>query len=76
MWHKMDRTFRVPKTAIRLQLTSPNIYQSPRSITLGRIFQSVLSDDLNSHVYDAMVRRTVDVTALPNHCSFLLQCPN
>lgn len=55
MWHKMDRTFRVPKTAIRLQLTSPNIYQSPRSITLGRIFQSVLSDDLNSHVYDAMV---------------------
>ena len=55
MWHKMDRTFRVPKTSIRLQLTSPNIYRSPRSITLNRIFQKVLSDDLNSYVYDASV---------------------
>jgi len=55
MWHKMDRTFRVPKTSIRLQLTSPNIYRSPRTITLNRIFQKVLSDDLNSYVYDASV---------------------
>ncbi len=55
MWHKMDRTFRVPKTSIRLQLTSPNIYRSPRSITLNRIFQKVLQDDLNSYVYDASV---------------------
>ncbi|KAL7547250.1 hypothetical protein ACHAWF_010572 [Thalassiosira exigua] len=55
MWHKMDRTFRVPKTSIRLQLTSPHIYRSPRAITLSRIFQKVLSDDLNSFVYDASV---------------------
>eukprot|EP00584_Thalassiosira_punctigera_P019071 CAMPEP_0172574708 /NCGR_PEP_ID=MMETSP1067-20121228/136839_1 /TAXON_ID=265564 ORGANISM="Thalassiosira punctigera, Strain Tpunct2005C2" /NCGR_SAMPLE_ID=MMETSP1067 /ASSEMBLY_ACC=CAM_ASM_000444 /LENGTH=1227 /DNA_ID=CAMNT_0013367341 /DNA_START=363 /DNA_END=4046 /DNA_ORIENTATION=- len=55
MWHKMDRTFRVPKTSIRLQLSSPNIYRSPRSITLNRIFSNVLSDDLNSYVYDASV---------------------
>jgi len=55
LWHKMDRIFRVPKTSIRLQLTSPNIYRSPRSITLNRIFQKVLQDDLNSYVYDASV---------------------
>ncbi|KAL9185105.1 hypothetical protein ACHAXT_002882, partial [Thalassiosira profunda] len=55
MWHKMDRTFRVPRASIRLQLTSPNIYRSPRTITLNRIFQNVLSDDLNSYVYDASV---------------------
>ena len=55
LWHKMDRTFMVPKTSIRLQLTSPNIYRSPRSITLNRIFQKVLQDDLNSYVYDASV---------------------
>lgn len=55
MWHKMDRTFRVPKTSIRLQLVSPNIYRSPRTITLNRLFQKVLSDDLNSYVYDASV---------------------
>ena len=51
----MDRTFRVPKTSIRLQFTSPDIYRSPRSITLNIIFSSVLSDDLNSYVYDASV---------------------
>lgn len=55
MWHKMDRTFRVPKTSIRLQLTSPEIYRSPRTITMNRLFQKVLSDDLNSYVYDASV---------------------
>lgn len=55
MWHKLDRTFRVPKASIRLQLTSPNVYRSPRSITLNRLFQKVLSDDLNSFVYDAAV---------------------
>ena len=55
IWHKMDRTFRVPKTSIRLQLTSPDIYHSPRAITFNRLFEKVLSDDLNSYVYDANV---------------------
>jgi len=55
MWHKMDRTFRVPKASIRLQLTSPNIYRSPRTITLNRLFEKVLTEDLNSYVYDASV---------------------
>ncbi len=54
MWHKMDRTFRVPKTSIRLQLNSPEVYRSPRAITLNRLFQKVLTDDLNSYVYDAV----------------------
>jgi insulysin len=55
MWHKMDRVFRVPKASIRLQLASPNLYRSPRSMTLNRIFQAVLKEDLNSFVYDASV---------------------
>lgn len=53
MWHKMDRYWRVPKAFIRISLESPSIYASPRSITLNRIFQKVLKDDLNSFVYDA-----------------------
>lgn len=55
MWHKLDRVFRVPKASIRLQLTSPNVYRTPRSMTLNRIFQAVLREDLNSFVYDASV---------------------
>ena len=53
LWHKMDRQWRVPKTFIKASLLSPSVYQSPRSMTLNRIFQRVLNDDLNSFVYDA-----------------------
>lgn len=53
MWHKMDRYWRVPKTFISLSIVTPGAYQSPRSMTLGRIYQRVLNDDLNSFVYDA-----------------------
>ena len=55
MWHKMDRYWRVPKTYIRLAITSPNVYRSPRTMTLNRIYQRILNDDLNSFVYDASV---------------------
>mmetsp|Transcript_19053 Transcript_19053/g.53095 ORF Transcript_19053/g.53095 Transcript_19053/m.53095 type:complete len:1203 (+) Transcript_19053:242-3850(+) len=53
MWHKMDRFWRVPKTFIRLSIVTPKTYESPRSMTLSRIYQKVLNDDLNSFVYDA-----------------------
>ena len=55
MWHKMDSYWRVPKTFIRFSLVSPHTYESPRSMTLNRIYQRVLNDDLNSFVYDASI---------------------
>jgi insulysin len=55
MWHKLDRTWKVPKTSIRMHLTSPNLYRSPRTMTMARLYQKVLNDDLNSFVYDASV---------------------
>lgn len=53
LWHKIDKKWRVPKTFIRMSIVSPNVYRSPRSMTLNRIFERVLDDDLNSFVYDA-----------------------
>lgn len=53
MWHKMDQFWRVPKTFIRISLVSPNTYNSPRAMTMNRLYQRVLNDDLNSFVYDA-----------------------
>lgn len=53
LWHKMDRFWRVPKAFVKTSILSPSTYQSPRSMTLNRIFQRVLNDDLNSYVYDA-----------------------
>lgn len=53
LWHKLDQFWRVPKTFIRLSVVSPKTYDTPRSMTLSRIYQRVLNDDLNSFVYDA-----------------------
>lgn len=53
MWHKMDHTWRVPKTVLRVALLSPDTYSSPRIMTLNRIFEKVLDDDLNSFAYSA-----------------------
>ena len=53
VYHKMDQTWRVPKTHLKVSVISPSTYQSPRSMTLSRIYQRVLNDDLNSFVYDA-----------------------
>ena len=55
LWHKLDRTFKVPKTILQLHLTSPNVYSSPRKMTLCRLYGKVLIDDLNSFVYDASI---------------------
>lgn len=55
LWHKMDTHWRVPKTSIKVAFLSPSMYSTPRDMTLNRIFQRVLSDDLNSFVYDASV---------------------
>jgi insulysin len=67
LWHKMDRYWRVPKTLVRLAILSPNVYRSPRSMTLNRIFQRVLKDDLNSYVYDASIAGcSVSVSCAPN----------
>jgi insulysin len=55
MWHKKDCFWRVPKTFIRLSLISPHAYESPRAMTLSRIYQRVLNNDLNSFVYDASI---------------------
>jgi insulysin len=67
LWHKMDRYWRVPKAFVRVALLSPSTYSSPRSMTLNRIYQRVLNDDLNSFVYDASVAGcSYKVSCVPN----------
>jgi insulysin len=78
MWHKMDQYWRVPKSHIRLSIVSPVTYQSPRHMTLNRIYQRVLNDDLNSFVYDASLagcnyryvhnKSHPELPCLPCHC--------
>ncbi|CAB9527211.1 Insulin-degrading enzyme [Seminavis robusta] len=53
LWHKMDKYWRVPKAFIKFSLVTPAPYRSPRTMTLIRIYQRILNDDLKSTVYDA-----------------------
>ena len=67
LWHKMDRSWFVPKAFVRVALLSPRIYSSPRSMTLNRLFQRVLNDDLNSFAYDASIAGcSYQVSVTPN----------
>jgi insulysin len=67
MWHKMDRTFKVPRTSMSMLITTPNTYRSPRTMTLNRLFVKVLEDDLNSYIYDASLAGCrARVTCLPS----------
>jgi insulysin len=67
VWHKMDRKWRVPKTVFQLSLLSPNVYRSPRTMTLNRLYERVLNDDLNSFVYDAsMAGLNYKVSCVPS----------
>lgn len=66
VWHKLDRTFKVPRTHIRAEITSPNPYSSPRSMTLNRLYAKVLRDDLSEYVYDASIAgMSYRVTCIP-----------
>eukprot|EP00814_Leptocylindrus_danicus_P018865 CAMPEP_0116006758 /NCGR_PEP_ID=MMETSP0321-20121206/1916_1 /TAXON_ID=163516 /ORGANISM="Leptocylindrus danicus var. danicus, Strain B650" /LENGTH=1168 /DNA_ID=CAMNT_0003475367 /DNA_START=833 /DNA_END=4340 /DNA_ORIENTATION=- len=53
LWHKTDAKFKVPRTSFHMAITSPIVYSSPRTMTQARLFEKVLKDDLNSHIYDA-----------------------
>lgn len=67
LWHKLDQVWRVPKTYLRLAILSSKIYATPRTMTLNRLFERVLKDDLNSFVYDAsMAGCNYRVTCTPS----------
>jgi insulysin len=74
MWHKMDFKWRVPKTFIRLSLQTPNVYRSPRTMTLNRMYERILNDDLNSFIYDArMAGSNYRVSSVPSGIRISLQ---
>lgn len=51
--YKLDRTFRRPKVEVRIVLSTPASYSSPRNYVLCSMFVSLLTDELNEYSYDA-----------------------
>lgn len=53
VWHKMDRSYRVPRSVIVAKLWTPEPYGSPEAAVHARLFVRLLQDDLRTWVYDA-----------------------
>ena len=53
VWHKQDNTFRKPKLHVRMNLTSPEAYHSPRHAILARLVCRLVNDALTEFSYDA-----------------------
>ncbi|CAM9615285.1 unnamed protein product, partial [Hapterophycus canaliculatus] len=53
VWHKMDRSYRVPKSSIAVKLWTPEPYASPMAAMQARVFVKLLKEDLKSWAYDA-----------------------
>eukprot|EP00903_Cladosiphon_okamuranus_P005475 g5460.t1 len=53
LWHKMDRSYRVPKSSIAAKLWTPEPYASPMAAVQARMFTKLLKEDLKVWAYDA-----------------------
>lgn len=53
VWHKMDRSHRVPRSVIAAKLWTPEPYGSPEAAMNARMFVRLLKEDLKSWAYDA-----------------------
>ncbi|CAM9474661.1 unnamed protein product, partial [Choristocarpus tenellus] len=53
VWHKMDRSYRTPRTVVVAKLWTPEPYGSPEGASNARLFTTLLREDLNLFTYDA-----------------------
>lgn len=53
LWHKMDQSYRVPRSVIVAKLWTPEPYGSPEAAVHARLFVRLLQRDLRAWVYDA-----------------------
>ena len=55
VWHKVDRTFRRPKTNLYMDVLAPAAYESPRGAILTAICFRLLGDELTEYAYPAEI---------------------
>lgn len=53
VWHKLDRSFLVPRSSSAFYLLTEELYKSPGAFLAGRLFARLLLDRLNEGLYDA-----------------------
>jgi insulysin len=53
LWHKLDRTFCLPKARLNMQLATRVAYATPRAAALTYLLVQVVEDQLTEFAYDA-----------------------
>lgn len=65
--HKLDRSFKRPKVALKVILENPVTYASAKNLVLTKVFIAMLKDDLKTFAYDAEIAGLgYDVDAVDN----------
>lgn len=52
-WHKLDRTFLMPKVEVLVHIISASSYDSPRAAELSELYVLLLNDSLAEYSYQA-----------------------
>jgi insulysin len=53
LWYKEDTKFLLPKAVIKLELRNPLVYFDPIHVNMTNMFENLLLDSLNEHLYSA-----------------------
>jgi insulysin len=53
LWYKEDTKFLLPKAVIKLELRNPLVYFDPVHVNMANMFEYLLGDALNEHLYSA-----------------------
>lgn len=55
LWYKPDDVFRVPKGNLRIRLSTPDAYATPRQAAMTKLFAQLLNERLNAYSYPALI---------------------
>lgn len=53
LWYKEDTKFLLPKAVLKLELRNPLVYFDPVHVNMANLFEHLLVDALNEHLYSA-----------------------
>ncbi len=53
LWYKEDTKFLLPKAVVKLELRNPLVYFDPIHVNMANMFENLLLDSLNEHLYSA-----------------------
>jgi insulysin len=70
VWHKLDSTYKKPKSNVLIIFTSPFFSSTPQNSVLSHMFRKLVQDNLNEFAYEAEIAGlaySIDITSSGMH---------